>query len=159
MLLRWLLLIPFALVCALAAGSFAFLLASLLDPVLAQIAGETLFVGFWALVDAVFAVEDPAVAVEGAASALGEVLFTFFVVAPGFVALVGEIVGTRALLWYAGAGAVLSGAMPWLMRDATTGTLEEWHVSLALALAGAVAGLVYWLIAGRSAGGPAREPI
>jgi hypothetical protein len=31
-------------------------------------------------------------------------------------------------------------------------------VSLALALTGAIAGLVYWMVAGRSAGGEARSP-
>jgi hypothetical protein len=159
MLLRWLLLVPFALICALVAGFCTFLLASMLDPVLARLSGETLFAGFWAFVDTVFAVEDPAVVVEGTLAGLGELLFTFFVVAPVFVALAGEVVGTRSLLWYAGAGAILSGAMPWLLRHADTGTPEEFHISLALGLTGAVAGLAYWMIAGRGAGSrPAEHP-
>lgn len=152
MLLRWLLLVPFALVCALTAGFFTFLLVSVFDPVLARLTGETLFVGFWAFVDTIFAVEDPSLVIEGTAAGLGELLLTFFVAAPVFTALVGEIVGARSALWYAGAGAILTGAMPWLLRDAETGTPEELHVSLALALTGAMAGLVYWMIAGRSAG-------
>jgi NADH:ubiquinone oxidoreductase subunit 6 (subunit J) len=157
MLLRWLLLVPFALICALAAGFCTFLLASVFDPVLARLTGETLFVGFWAFIDTIFVVEDPSLVIEGTVAGLGELLFTFFVAAPVFVALAGEIVGTRSLIWYAGASAVLSGAMPWLMRDADAGTPEELHVSIALGLTGAVAGLVYWMIAGRGVGQGARS--
>jgi hypothetical protein len=157
MILRWLLLIPFGLLCALIAGGVFFILASLLDPTLASVTGETLFVGLWAFMDAVFAVEDPAVVVEGTMAGLSELAFTFLVVPPVFVALVGEIIGARHLLWYAAASGILTGAMPWLLRgEARIGSPLELHISLVLGLAGAVAGLVYWMIAGRSAG--ARRP-
>jgi NADH:ubiquinone oxidoreductase subunit 6 (subunit J) len=153
MILRWFLVIPFALLCSLAAGVVCFILASLLNPTLASVTGETLFTGFWAFIDALFAVDDPAIVVEGTLDGLSELAFTFLVVPPVFAALVGEIIGARHVLWYAAASGILTGAMPWLLRgEARVGSPLELHVSLALGLAGVAAGLVYWMIAGRSAG-------
>ena len=53
-MIRWLILIPFALLIAIGASGMFFLIASIVDPVMALLTGETLFVGFWSLIDAVF---------------------------------------------------------------------------------------------------------
>jgi hypothetical protein len=150
-MVRWILLIPFALLLALAAGGLFFFFAALIDPVVGPLAGNTLFVGFWSLMDALAAADDPNIVMEGALSGIGRFAFMLFILPLVFVALVGEVIGLRHLLWYAGATALLTGAAPWLMRGSPRiASPDELRVSLVLALTGAVAGLVYWMIAGRS---------
>ena len=58
-MVRWFLLIPFALIIAIGVSGTFFLIASIVDPVMATLTGDTLFVGFWSLIDAVFAADDP----------------------------------------------------------------------------------------------------
>jgi hypothetical protein len=162
-MIRWLLVLPFALVFAVGASSLFVVTASVVDPVMARLAGDTLFVGFWSLMDALFAVDDPAVVVAGAMTGLGKVVFTFLILPPVFVAVVGEVAGLRRLAWYAGATGLLTAAIPWLLRGtARVASPAELHVGLVLGLTGAVAGFVYWLMAGRSAGlrrMPASPPV
>lgn len=92
---------------------------------------ETLFLGFWTL-------------------------STVLVVAPvTLVSAVGEIAGARSFLLYGGATALLTAAIPWLARGGVgdPGALgSEGRVTAVLFVTGAVAGLVYWAVAGRSAG-------
>jgi hypothetical protein len=148
-MIRWLLLIPFALLIAMSASGTFFLIASLVDPVMAVLTGDTLFVGFWSLVDAVFAAEDPGPIVEDAFLAVGRVMFTLLIFPPLLIAIIGEVLGMRSLLWHALATAVLTAAVPWILRgDARITTSAELHVSLVLGLTGAVAGFVYWAIVG-----------
>jgi len=47
---------------------------------------------------------------------------------------------------------VLTAAVPWILRGSSShaATPAELHISAVLGLTGAVAGLVYWAIAGRS---------
>jgi hypothetical protein len=154
-MIRWLLVIPIAFLFAVSASSVFLLVASVVDPVMAALTGNTLFVAFWSLMAAVSAVEDPTAVVEGAAAGLGRLLFTFLILPPAFVALVGEVVGTRRLAWYAGATALLTAMIPWLLRgSARVASPAELHIAAVLALTGAVAGLVYWMVAGRGAGRP-----
>ena len=67
--------------------------------------------------------------------------------------MVGEVAGLRSYVWYSGGAGVLAAAIAWfghpggVAPDATDG-----KVLAALFLTGAVAGLVYWTIAGRNAG-------
>lgn len=159
--MRWLgrlIVLPLALVIAIGASSFFLLIASVADPVMAQLTGNTLFVGFWSLMDAIFAVDDPTFLIEGAVKGVGKVFLTFLILPPVFVALVGEVAGLRRLAWYAGGTGVLTALVPWLLRgSARVATPAELHVGLVLALTGAVAGLFYWMVAGRSAGLRARS--
>jgi hypothetical protein len=159
-MIRWLLVIPFALLFAVSASSLFLLVASVVDPVMAALTGNTVFVGFWSLLDALSMVDDPTPVIEGAAAGVGRLLFTFLILPPAFVALVGEVAGLRRLVWYAGATGVLTAMIPWLLRGSPrVGSSAELHVALVLGLTGAVAGLVYWMAAGRSAGaGPPGEP-
>ena len=151
-MVRRLFLVPFGVALAVAAGALFFLLAALLDPVMARLTGDTLFVGFWSLIDAIFQVDDPGLVLAGAMTGLSQLALTLLVVPPAFVALVGEVVGIRSVAWYAGGAGLLTAAIPWLLRgEARIGSTDEIHVTLVLGLTGAVAGLVYWLFAGRNA--------
>jgi hypothetical protein len=113
-----------------------------------------LWVGFWPLIEPTLSIEDA----EALADA-GRLIATVLLAPPAFVALVSEVLGARRLVWHAGATAVVTGALPWIVRGGTRiATPEEVRISIILALTGAVAGFVYWLIAGRSAG-PEPEPV
>lgn len=154
-MIRWLLLIPFALLIAIGASGTFFLIATIVDPVMAMLTGDTLFVGFWSLVDAVFAAEDPGPIVADAFLAVGRIMFTLLIFPPLLIAIVSEVLGMRGLIWHALATGVLTAAVPWILRgSARIASPAELHVSLVLGLTGAVAGFVYWLIAGRNSGHP-----
>jgi hypothetical protein len=148
-MIRWLILIPFALLIAISASGTFFLIASMVDPVMALLTGDTLFVGFWSLVDAVFAADDPGPIVEDAFLAVGRIMFTLLIFPPLLIAVISEVLGMRSLLWHTLATAVLTAAVPWILRgDARIATPAELHVSLVLGLTGAVAGFIYWAIVG-----------
>ncbi|RDI62357.1 hypothetical protein [Microvirga subterranea] len=152
-MIRWLLLIPFALLIAIGASSFFLMVASMIDPVMASLTGDTLFVGFWSFVDAVFSAEDPEPIVTEAFLAVGRLVFTLLVLPPLLVAVVSEVLGLRNVIWYAAAMGALTASVPWILRGAARiGSPLELHVSLVLGLTGAVAGLIYWAIAGQGAG-------
>ena len=148
-MIRWLILIPFALLIAVGASGTFFLVASFVDPLMRMLTGDTLFVGFRSLMDAVFAAEDPGPLVEGAFLAVGRIMFTLLIFPPLLVAIVSEVLGMRSLLWHALATGVLTAAVPWILRgSARIASPAELHVSLVLGLTGAVAGFVYWAIIG-----------
>ena len=112
--------------------------------------GNTVFVGFWALMDAIFASDDPGSLVAAALRDVGRVFFAFLVLPLGLVALVSEVTRARGLPWMAGATGVLTAAVPWILRGSPRmANPAELHISVVLGLTGAVAGLVYWTIAGR----------
>ncbi|WP_243370023.1 hypothetical protein [Microvirga solisilvae] len=158
-MIRWLLLIPFALLIAIGVSSLFFLLASMIDPLMATLTGETLFVGFWNLVDAVFSSDDPGPIVADAMLSVGRIMFTLLVLPPLVIAIISEVLKMRSLLWHALAPGVLTASVPWILRgDARVANPAELHVSAILALTGAVAGFIYWAIAGRDAGGRNPSP-
>jgi threonine/homoserine efflux transporter RhtA len=148
-MIRWLLLIPFALLIAIGASGTFFLIATIVDPVMAVLTGDTLFVGLWSLVDAVFAADDPGPIVEDAFLAVGRIVFTLLVFPPLMIAIISEVLGMRSLLWHALATGILTAAVPFILRgSARIASPAELHVSVVLGLTGAVAGLVYWAIIG-----------
>ncbi len=148
-MIRWLILIPFALLIAISASGTFFLIASMVDPVMALLTGDTLLVGFWSLIDAVFSADDPGAIVEDAFLAVGRIMFTLLIFPPLLIAVISEVLGMRSLLWHTLATAVLTAAVPWILRgNARIATPAELHVSLVLGLTGAVAGFVYWAIVG-----------
>src|SRR6478735_7590589 len=152
-MIRYILLIPFALLIAIGASSLFLLVASIVDPVLALLTGNTLLVGFWAFVDEVFSAEDPGPIVAAAFDAVGRVVFTLLVFPPLLVAILSEVIRARSAIWYGAATGVLTAAIPWILRgSARVGWPGDLHVSFVLGLTGAVAGLVYWTIAGRDSG-------
>ncbi len=84
-------------------------------------------------------------------------LTTAVLVAPPFVAaVIGELAGWRSFVWYGASAGVLAAARAFLGHPLGA-RLDpaETRVMLLLFLTGAVSGLVYWAIAGRSASGAA----
>ncbi|MEZ0169005.1 hypothetical protein [Microvirga sp. TS319] len=158
-MIRWLLLVPFALLIAIGMSSVFFLIASMVDPLMATLTGETLFVGLWNLVDAVFSSQDPGPIVAEAMLGVGRIMFTLLVLPPLVIAVISEALKIRSLVWYAVATGVFTASVPWILRGAArVANPAELHVSAILGLTGAVAGLVYWTIAGRDAGGRGTPP-
>src|ERR671917_2065020 len=144
-MIRWVLLIPFGLLIAVGASSFFLMVASIVDPVMATLTGDTLLVGFWTFVDAVFSADDPGPIVTEAFLAVGRIVFTLLVLPPLVIAVLSEVLGIRSLVWYVGATGVLTAAVPWILRGAArVANPAELHVSLVLALTGAAAGFGYW---------------
>lgn len=93
-----------------------------------------------------------------ALAAFAQVLLVLLALPPTLAALVGETLGLRALAWYGGASGVLTALLPWLARGGSprsphqSGFAVEGRTLALYLVTGAVSGLVYWLVAGRSAG-------
>jgi len=152
-LLGRLFVIAFALLLAITSSAIFLFFAALADPVMAEFVAATLWTGLWAMIDAVFASEDPDLIVDGTMAGLGRLTGAILIAPPVFVALMAEVIGWRRLLWHAGLTGAVTAAVPWLIRTSPQPpTTEEIHITAVLLLTGAVAGLVYWLVAGRNAG-------
>ncbi len=151
-----LLLGAFALLLAVPAGSAALALALLFDP------GANAWLTNGALAGLDTALGDIAAGMppEGMlllVAGVARALFVLLVVPPFVTAVAGEVLGTRGLLWYGAGCGLLTAALPWLARGtARPGApglaAAEARLTLILFVVGGVAGLVYWLIAGRSVG-------
>jgi hypothetical protein len=74
------------------------------------------------------------------------------------VAWIGEIAGTRGLLWYAGATGLTAASAPWVIRAtlhlprAAGYNFAELRFGVVFFLGGLISGWIYWLFAGRNAG-------
>ncbi|GJD35956.1 hypothetical protein [Methylobacterium aerolatum] len=152
----------FALLLAVTAGGVALTLALLFDPG----ANAWLTQGALAGLDAAFgdmAAGLPPESVLMLVAGLAKALFLLLFVPPVVVATAGEVMGRRSLLWYGGGCGLLTALLPWLVRGSPRPgspgvAAAEARLTLILFVVGASAGLVYWLVAGRSAGrtdGPA----
>ncbi|MGU3536494.1 hypothetical protein [Methylobacterium sp. A54F] len=149
-----LLLVPLGLLFAIPAGAGVLGLALLVDPVAsAWLTGGALAGLDMALSD--LSAGLPPEALGLLVAGLARALFGLLVLPPVLVALIGETLRLRGVAWYGGACGLLTAAMPWLarggLRPGTERLAAEGHASAILFLAGAAAGLVYWLVAGRSA--------
>ena len=133
------------------------------DPVLRKIGSALASDGIDALVSLLFAPQAAADVAGGLFTLVWIVIVAICVVPAIVVALIGEVAGIRTILWYGIATGCLAGAMPWILRvvrsdragERTQDALAqaaEFRLALMFALTGLVAGMVYWLIAGRSAG-------
>jgi hypothetical protein len=155
MIIRFLVVV-FALLVAMTASLVFLLAACLFDPVMAGLAGNTFIAGFESLIEAVFAAEDPGPLIAEALQSVSRVLFIFLALPPLLVAAVSETTGARSLLFQAGGMAFLTAAVPWILRGGVrVNSPAEIHIAVVLGMAGAVAGLVYWAIAGRRRAAPA----
>lgn len=153
-MLRWLLLIPFALLVAMGLGMFALLIASVTSPDIALLIGG----GFERLFDALFAQAergfDPGPTAEAAFTLIGRLGFAILVAPVVLVAIGSELFRIRSGLIQSGMTGLLAALLPIAMlRLARTPTAAETQIIAALFLVGAATGFVYWLIAGRGAGG------
>ena len=153
-ILRWLIVIPFALLVALSIGLIAFFIASAVVPELGLLVGA----GFQALIASVFdeamAGSDPTGRLFMAFALSGRLALAIFVLPILLMALACEVFGLRSgLLQISGTGA-LAALLPLAMLQLSRSpTAAEGRVIAALFFTGAVIGLFYWLIAGRKAGG------
>lgn len=150
----------FALLLAVPAGAAILVLALLIDPT----ANAWLTGGALAGVD--MALSDlsaglPPEALAFLVAGLAKALFVLLFVPPALIGFAGEIFERRGLLWYGAGTGSLTAALPWLarggVRPAAAGASPELlaaeaRLTLILFVVGASAGLVYWLVAGRSAG-------
>ncbi|MET7245294.1 hypothetical protein ABZT49_18240 [Methylobacterium sp. EM32] len=146
-----------ALLMAVACGALALGIGVVMDPVLRDLMGTLGLSGLEAVLSdlAEGYAPDPAM-VEGAVS-LGRAILLLVAVPPALNAVVGEVLGWRSLAWYGGATGLLTALLPWLMRGgagpARAGIeAGEGRVTAILFCAGGIAGLIYWLGAGRFAG-------
>lgn len=143
-MVRRFLLIPFAVILAAGTGGLFLLLASLIDPVMADLMGKTVFASFQILSDILAESHDPAPLILDLLGGIARILFGLLVLPPFLVALVSEIIHADSLLWLATATGILTAAVPWVLRGTfRIPSLAELHVSLILGLAGTVSGLVY----------------
>jgi hypothetical protein len=151
------------LALAVPAGGLTLIVGILFEPA----ARELLATWGVALLDALFSEAagggEPDLVAGAIVFGLWSLSATLLIAPPALVALVGEVVGTRAVAWYGGACGAITALLPWALRP--RGTMAglaglEGRLTALLFLTGAVAGLVYWLVSGRSAGrGPERPPL
>ena len=162
------LIICIAIACAIAAAVIALPILSLTDPVTRE-AGVLLFVT--GILSSIMLSSGPEEA-AGTLFLLLRVITVAICVAPLLTAVVvGELARLRSWLWYACCSGFVAAAVPWILRLGAGGrriaqrsgenaaAQAEGRFLLLFFLTGVIAGTVYWLIAGRTAGrdGPAPE--
>ncbi|GEP09579.1 hypothetical protein [Methylobacterium gnaphalii] len=153
-----------ALVLAVPCGALVLAAGVLLDPVSRDTVGALGLIGIIEGIDDMAAGLPPDVAI-GAMVAFLRALAILLLLPPALVALIGETLRLRALAWYGGATGLLTAALPWIARGGVKppsgqdALVAEGRVMAVLFLAGAASGLVYWMVAGRSAaeGRPAMD--
>jgi hypothetical protein len=157
-MLRILLLIPIALLLAMGAGLFFMMIASVVSAEIALLIGG----GFERLMDALFGLADagidPGPEAAAAFGLIGRLGFAIIVAPVVLVAVFSEIFRIRSGLIQSGLTGVLATLLPLAMlRLSRAPTEAEARVIGALFLVGAATGFVYWVIAGRGAGGERRQ--
>lgn len=153
-MLRWLLLIPFAQLMAMAAGLVAMMIAATVEPTLALMIGG----GIERLVDMLFGLVDsgidPAPTAQAAFALISRLGLAIVVLPIVLVAIASELFRLRSGLIQSGLTGLLTALLPLALLGLTRRpSSQEMQVLGALVLVGAATGFVYWLIAGRSAGG------
>ena len=153
-----LLIVSFALGAAVTAGFVFLVIAALGEPAMQQLAAGLGFASFFALFDAIVSEGAPDTAAFAIGAALWTMALVVLVLPPAIAALVGEMAGWRSYAWYGGASGAISAAAPWVAGADRAGE-GELRITLILFLAGALSGLVYWLLAGRAAAEGRSEPV
>lgn len=157
--MRWLLLIPLACLVAMGAGLVALGLASVASPAVALTIGG----GIERLLDLLFGLAetgvDPAPAAQAAFALVARLGFAIIVAPVVIVAVLAELLRLRSGLVQSGLTGLLAALLPLAMlRLARTPSPLELQIISGLFLVGVVSGFVYWLIAGRGAGGEPKAP-
>lgn len=152
-------LLVLALAIAIPFGLLALLIGILLEPTARDLAGTVGLATVWTIFSDLAHGDAPDAKALALLTAVGTGLFAILVAPPTLVALIGEGVGWRSVLWYAGGSGLMTALLPWLLRArsgaarfAEAALPAEGRISALLFLTGAATGLVYWAIAGRSAG-------
>ena len=160
-MLRWILLIPFACFVAMGAGLFFLAMASVASPAVALLIGG----GIERLLDILFGLAesgiDPAPAAQAAFALVGRLGMAIIVAPVVLVAVGSELFRLRSGLLQSGLTGLLAALLPLAMlKLSRVPSSAEIQIISGLFLVGAATGFVYWLIAGRGAGGerPATDP-
>ncbi|CAO4183325.1 hypothetical protein [Methylorubrum aminovorans] len=158
-----LLLSVIALILAIPAGALTLGAGVLLDPTFRDALGQLGLVGLFAGLSDLAQGLPPDMAVM-AVILLAQALGLLLILPPTLVALVGETLGLRSPFWYGGAAGLLTALLPWLARSGpppaagAAAAGAETRLAAILLVTGIASGLVYWLIAGRSAGARVTRP-
>lgn len=161
-------LLVLGLAVAIPFGTVALAIGVALEPAAREIAGTLGFATLWSIFSDLAAGEPPDERAVALFTAFSTAVFALLVAPPALVAVIGEVLGWRAFLWYSVATGAATAALPWagrarggLSRFSDTALAAEGRLTLILFVTGAVTGVVYWLVAGRGAGGarpvPAQE--
>ncbi|AWI88466.1 hypothetical protein C0214_09525 [Methylobacterium sp. DM1] len=158
-----LLLSVIALILAIPAGALTLGAGVLLDPTFRDALGQLGLVGLFSGLSDLAQGLPPYMAVM-AVILLAQALGLLLILPPTLVALVGETLGLRSPFWYGGAAGLLTAFLPWLARGGpppaagAAAAGAETRLAAILLVTGIASGLVYWLIAGRSAGAQMTRP-
>ena len=149
----------FGLLLAIPAGLIALSIGIAFEPAAQDLVAALAAAGFEAIVTGLWREGPSAFAAEGVFFGLWALSAVVLVLPPALVGLIGEFVGIRSFVWYGLGCGALTAALPWLRRGSERFTDNnvlgaEGRITALLFLTGAVAGLIYWLVAGRSAGSP-----
>jgi hypothetical protein len=151
------------LVIAIPFGLAAMAIGIALEPTARELVGTLGFATLWQILADLAAGDLPDERAVALFTAFSTAALALLVAPPALVAIIGEVLGWRAFLWYAVATGAVTAALPWagrarfgLARFSEAALQAEGRITLVLFVTGAVAGAVYWLVAGRSAG-PARS--
>ncbi len=153
-MLRWILLVPFACLVAMGAGLFFLAMASVVSPAVALLIGG----GIERLLDILFGLAesgiDPAPAAQAAFALIGKLGMAIIVAPVVLVAVGSELFRLRSGLLQSGFTGLLAALLPLAMLKLSRApSTAEIQIISGLFLVGAATGFIYWLIAGRGAGG------
>jgi hypothetical protein len=149
-------LFAFTLCLAVPVGLAVFSIGSVFEPAIQELVVGLTRAGF----DAAFSELSPAELGELAQQlvvGLWALAMALFLLPPALVGAVGEVLGLRSIVWYGVGCGVLTAALPWLSRGSlravkSAALAAESRITLLLFVTGAATGLIYWLVAGRTAG-------
>ena len=153
-MLRWILLVPFACLVAMGAGLFFLAMASVVSPAVALLIGG----GIERLLDILFGLAesgiDPAPAAQAAFALIGKLGMAIIVAPVVLVAVGSELFRLRSGLLQSCFTGLLAALLPLAMLKLSRApSTAEIQIISGLFLVGAATGFIYWLIAGRGAGG------
>jgi len=143
--MRRLLSVTVGLLVAIAVAALVLPILVLLDPAMRESVWIASLHGLDRLVEAQSAASSPAVFMRP----LWNVVVAICVLPVVLAALLGDIAHLRGFAWYAGAAGFCAALVPWAMAGPLT-EAERMHGSMSFFLVGAVAGAVYWALAGRA---------
>jgi hypothetical protein len=151
----------FGMTVGIAAALVVLPAAALIDPATREAGAAFAHFAFFSMADSALE-RSSAVAVAELARFVWTVLVAVCVIPLVLTVLVGAAAGVHSLAWYAGGTGVFAALSPWIARaafhsaKAASASAAEMRFAFVFFLTGAAAGLVFWLLAGRSARG--QEP-
>ena len=152
--MRRLFVIVIALVLAIAAGALFLAVGGLVVPAAREFAAD---LGVGPLLYTVLGIAhgDAPDRVWAVVATTFWILATAILVLPPLLtAVIGQAAGLRSFVWYGGVSGLLAAGIAWMGHPAGVRPDEtETKLFLLLFLTGAVAGLVYWALAGRTTDG------